>query len=206
MSDRFFFIQLVLMAYFCGAFPSGVIIAKWAKGIDPRLEGSKNPGTTNVARLCGFKYGLITLFLDVFKGFLPVMIGIYVLDNPYYLSLIALMAIFGHLKSIFLNFEGGKGVAILVGALLPIVFFPLLCAAILCVIVIWKSEFVSLGALTMASTLPIFCLLFGYFAYIPLALAIFLIIFWTHRQNIIRLAINEEKVWKKKQFDASAGI
>ncbi len=203
MLDIVLFPILIVLAYASGSIPSGVVIAKWAKGIDPRTAGSNNPGTTNVARLCGFKYGLLTLFCDIFKGYLPVYLGTLVFTNPYILSLITLTAILGHLKSYFLNFEGGKGVATLIGALLPIIFPPLLAAAVICVIVIWRSEYVSLGALSMASVLPIFCLLFGYEPYFYLTFAIFLIIFWTHRQNIVRLAKNEEKVWRKKKFDAT---
>lgn len=192
----------LVLTYLSGSIPSGVIIAKWAKGIDPRKSGSNNPGSTNVARLCGFKYGVLTLVVDILKGFLPVFLATYLYSDPLSLSIIALIAIFGHLKSVFLKFHGGKGVATLIGALLPLVFPPLLCSAILCLLIIWRSHYVSLGALTMATFLPIFCLIFAYFSYIPLCFIVFLIIFWTHRENILRLAKNEEKVWltpKSKQ-------
>ncbi len=203
MLEIFYALLMFAAAYISGSIPSGVIIAKQAKGIDPRYEGSCNPGTTNVARLCGFQYGVLTLIADVLKGFLPVYIGTFLLVNPYILSFIAFFAIFGHLKSCFLKFQGGKGVATLIGALLPIMFFPLLAGAIVCVFFIWRSEYVSLGALSMAFTLPFFCLIFKEFAYIPLALAVFIIIYWTHRENIVRLARNEEKVWRKKKFDSA---
>ncbi len=194
----------IVLSYFSGSIPSGVIIAKWAKGIDPRTEGSCNPGTTNVARLCGFKYGLLTLVADILKGFLPVFIASFIFSDFILLSLIALTAIIGHLKSFFLDFQGGKGVATLIGVMLPLVFFPLLVSSIITVIVIWRSEYVSLGALTLATSLPIFCLLLGYINYLPFSLAILLIIFWTHRENIQRLAKNEEKVWKKRKFEEQA--
>ncbi len=202
--ESFFFPLFLIITYFSGSIPSGVIVAKLAKGIDPRTAGSNNPGTTNVARLCGFKYGVITLIGDIAKGFLPVYIATLYFPNPYMLSLVAFIAIFGHLKSCFLNFEGGKGVATLVGSLLPLVFLPLLVSALICVLVILRSGFVSLGALTMALLLPFFCLLFGYFTYIPLALVIFLVIYWTHRQNIVRLLKNEEKPWRKSKFEQSS--
>ncbi len=191
----------LILTYFSGSIPSGVIIAKLAKGIDPRTAGSNNPGSTNVARLCGFKYGVMTLICDILKGFLPVYIGTLYFESPYMLSVIAFMAIFGHLKSFFLKFEGGKGVATLVGSLLPLVFLPLLASALICILVILRSGFVSLGALIMALLLPFFCLLFGYFTYIPLSFAIFLVIYWTHRQNIVRLAKNEEKPFRKSKFE-----
>ncbi len=199
--EMFFLPLFLILTYFLGSIPSGVIVAKAAKGIDPRKAGSNNPGSTNVARLCGFKYGVITLIGDIAKGFLPVYLATLYFTNPYALSLVAFTAIFGHLKSFFLDFEGGKGVATLVGSLLPLVFLPLLVSALLCVLVILRSGFVSLGALTMALVLPLFCLFFGYFNYIPLALAVFLVIYWTHRQNIIRLLKNEEKPWRKSKFE-----
>lgn len=201
MTTFIFFILFIPFAYICGSIPSGVVIAKSAKGIDPRYAGSNNPGTTNVARLCGFKYGVLTLIADIAKGFLPVFIAVYFIDNPLFLSIIALVAIIGHLKSIFLNFDGGKGVATLIGALIPLIFFPLLASALICLLVAYKSDYVSLGALSLASTLPFFTLFMGYLEYIPLTLVILLIIFWTHRANIQRLARNEEKAWRKKKFD-----
>ncbi len=201
--ESYIFPLFLIIAYLAGSIPSGVIVAKLAKNIDPRTAGSNNPGSTNVARLCGFKYGVITLIGDISKGFLPVLAATYYLESPYMLSAIAFTAIFGHLKSFFLNFEGGKGVATLVGSLLPLVFLPLLASALICILVILRSGYVSLGALTMALVLPIFCILFGYFTYIPLAFAIFLVIYWTHRQNIVRLAKNEEKPWRKSKFEQS---
>ncbi len=193
------FCVFVVIAYLCGSIPSGVIIAKWAKGIDPRTAGSNNPGSTNVARLCGFKYGVMTLAADLLKGLLPVAISMQFINNPIMLSIIALSAIFGHLKSVFLGFEGGKGVATLLGALLPLVFPPMLAGAVVCVFIIWRSEYVSLGALSMAATLPFFCLIMGHFEYIPLTIITLMIIFWTHRANIERLAKNEEKLWRSKK-------
>ncbi len=192
-------IFFLILAYISGSIPSGVIIAKWAKGIDPRTAGSNNPGSTNVARLCGFKYGIMTLIGDLFKGLIPVALAMQFISNPLLLSMVALCAIFGHLKSIFLGFEGGKGVATLLGSLLPLIFPPMLMGAIICLFVIWRSEFVSLGALSMATALPIFCILLGYFAYIPLTLVTLVILFWTHRANIERLARNEEKLWRSKK-------
>ncbi len=203
ISSTLLFLVFILAAYISGSIPSGVVIAKSAKGIDPRYAGSNNPGTTNVARLCGFKYGVMTLIADILKGFLPVYIATFFFYSPTLLSIIAVVAIIGHLKSVFLNFDGGKGVATLIGALLPLIFCPLLASALLCLLVAWRSEYVSLGALSLASSLPIFTLIMGDILYIPLTLVILLIIFWTHRANIIRLARNEEKVWRKKKFDES---
>ncbi len=204
MTTFFLFPLFIVLAYICGSIPSGVVIAKAAKGIDPRYAGSNNPGTTNVARLCGFKYGVLTLIADIAKGFVPVYLATLVFTNPLLLSIIALVAIIGHLKSVFLNFDGGKGVATLIGALIPLIFFPLLVGAIICLLVAWRSEYVSLGALSLASSLPVFAFFMGNISYVPLTIAILLIIFWTHRANIERLARNEEKVWRKKKFDETS--
>ena len=72
----------VLISFLSGSIPFAVVIAKTFKGIDPRKEGSKNPGTTNVARLCGFQYGLLTLVCDILKGTVPVFLSIWFLIKP----------------------------------------------------------------------------------------------------------------------------
>ncbi len=188
----------ILCAFALGSLPSGVIIARVFKGIDPRYAGSNNPGTTNVARLCGLPCGVATLVCDILKGLVPVALVLHYTPGQSWLhSAVALAAVYGHLKSPFLGFKGGKGVATSIGVLIPLAILPLLCAVALCLAAIGRSRYVSLGALTLVTSLPLFYLLFGRADLVPLGLIMAGTVYWTHRANIQRLAQGKEKSWKK---------
>ncbi|MDR2727226.1 MAG: glycerol-3-phosphate 1-O-acyltransferase PlsY, partial [Deltaproteobacteria bacterium] len=143
------------IAYLIGSIPFGLVLAKTFCRIDPRTEGSGNIGSTNVARLCGKGWGVATLACDILKGTLAVAMALYLSDSSSLHSLTALAAILGHLHSCFLGFKGGKAVATSIGVLIPLAFVPLLLASLLCVVVIWRSGFVSLGSLTLVTALPL---------------------------------------------------
>ena len=168
----------VALAFILGAIPFGVVIAKLGKGIDPRRAGSGNPGATNVARLCGLPFGILTLACDLLKGALPVWTALHLDPSALFHSSVALAAVAGHIKSPFLGFHGGKGVATTIGVLLPLGFWPLAGAVLCC--------------------LAVFYPLSGRWDLLPLALILMVIIFWTHRSNIRRLALGEEKSWRKR--------
>ena len=192
-------ILLVLLAYLLGSVPWGLLIAKFAKGIDPRTAGSMSIGATNVSRLCGFGYGVATLVCDLGKGALPVFLATMYSDSVFLISLTAFAAVLGHVCSCFLKFTGGKAVATTIGVFLPLAFYPLLAAAFLCVILIWLSGFVSLGSLTLVSSLPLFLGFSGSSQYVPLAIVLAIIVFYKHRANIARLHAGEEKSWLKSR-------
>lgn len=185
-------------AYLLGAVPFGLVVGKILCGIDPRTDGSRNTGATNVARLCGFKYGVLALVLDLGKGLAPVVLARSFTESTLFLSLTAAAAIVGHCYSVFLRGKGGKAVATTVGAFFGLAFWPTLFAAVLCIAVIIKSGFVSLGSLTLAVAIPLFMLLSGHFTFAVCGAGIMALIFWRHRENIERLAKGEEKPWRKK--------
>ena len=192
----------VLISFLSGSIPFAVVIAKTFKGIDPRKEGSKNPGTTNVARLCGFQYGLLTLVCDSLKGTVPVFLSIWLFDKTDYEwlpSACAFAAFIGHIKSPFLGFHGGKGVATGIGVLIPLAFPPLLAAVCLCVLVIALTGYVSAGALTLYTALPFCYYFFDSSRWIPLSLVMLAIVLWTHKSNMKRLLKGEEKSWRKSK-------
>ena len=108
--------------------PWGLVIAKTFCGVDPRLDGSRNTGATNVARLCGFGWGVATLACDVLKGALPVWLALRVNPAPLFVSAVALACVLGHVFSCFMRFRGGKAVATSIGVFLPLAFWPLLDA------------------------------------------------------------------------------
>lgn len=186
------------IAYVIGSIPFGLVIARVFCGVDPRAEGSGNIGSTNVARLCGKGWGVATLACDILKGTLSVLVAVQLSDSALLHSLTALAAIGGHLYSCFLHFKGGKAVATSIGVLIPLAFVPMLLSAACCVLVIWRSGFVSLGSLTFVTVMPVFLLLCLRADLLPLAVCIMLIVYWSHRENIRRLALGEEKSWLKK--------
>jgi len=192
------FIIWAAIAYILGSIPFGLFISKSLCNIDPRKDGSRNTGATNVARLCGMKYGIGTLVCDVLKGLLPVAMASGWIDSHFALSLIALAAIFGHAFSCFMDFKGGKAVATTVGAFLALSPWGTIFAAILCLLLVWLTGHVSMGSLSLALSLPVFMILTGNFAYAPAALVVMLLLFWRHKDNIRRLATGEENPWLKK--------
>ena len=188
-----------IIAYILGSIPFGLVVAKALCNIDPRTGGSQNTGATNVARMCGTKYGVLTLALDLSKGFFPVLMASAWIDSGIGLSLVVLAAILGHAFSCFMNFKGGKAVATTIGAFLAVAPWATIFAAVLCLLLIWLSGHVSLGSLTLALALPAFMVLTGNFAYVPAALVVMVLLFWRHRENIHRLARGEENPWLKKE-------
>lgn len=189
----------IILAYVAGSVPWGLAIARTFCGVDPRTAGSRNVGATNVARLCGAGWGVATLICDILKGALPVW-GAAAAGGSVFVSLTALAAVLGHLFSCFLRFHGGKAVATSIGVFLPLAFPPLLAASLLCVLVIWRSGFVSLGSLTLVAALPVLLAAWGKWSLLPLSLTVMALVFWSHRANIQRLICRTEKSWRKNAY------
>jgi glycerol-3-phosphate acyltransferase PlsY len=187
----------LLLTYVLGSLPFGLIIAKTTGGTDPRLYGSGNTGATNIARLCGTSYGVLTFVLDAAKGFFPVLLGSAVSASPVFLTLTSLAALLGHMYSVFLNRRGGKGVATTIGIFLALVPGCLIVSLALGLLLIWVTGFVSLGSLVLVTALPVFIVLSGGFSYLVLSLAVLVLVYWKHRDNIVRLARGEENPWRK---------
>ncbi len=201
--------------YLLGSVPFGLLLARVFCRIDIREAGSGNVGATNVARLCGTGWGVLTLILDALKGALPVAIALYVLPQtwpevfspktvPTLVCFTALAAIIGHLFSVFLKFKGGKAVATTVGIYLVILPVHLIIAAAVCLFVIKRTSYVSLGSLVLVITIPVLLILSGMFTrnfdYIIMAACIAVLVIYSHRGNIVRLMAGEEKPWQKRDL------
>lgn len=119
-----------------------------SRGRQPQHRGH------NVSRLCGFGWGVATLLCDVLKGALPVWAALQIDPAPLFVTLVGLACVLGHVFSCFMRFKGGKAVATSIGVFLPLAFWQLLIAAALCLLAIWRSGYVSLGSLTLVTTLP----------------------------------------------------
>ena len=187
----------ILVSYLLGSVPFGFVLARCAQGIDPRLAGSGNTGATNVARLCGFGWGVCTLACDLGKGCISAGVALCINPDAVFVTMAALAAVTGHRWSCFMGFQGGKAVATSIGVFLPLAFWPSLAAVILCVGCILRSGFVSAGSLAFVASLPLVLLLTGVWRFIPLALIVAVLVIKAHEANILRLLRGEEKSWKK---------
>ncbi len=190
-------VVFILFGYLLGSVPFGLFVARGICGVDPRESGSGNVGATNVGRTCGMRYGVLTLALDLLKGILPVSLALNVGYGAVVVSLVALAALIGHCYSLFLGFKGGKGVATSIGIFLPIAWPQVILALLVHVALLFGSGYMSVASMGMALALFIF-VLFSKPAYALLGAAVALVIFWRHRENILRLARGEENHWRKK--------
>jgi glycerol-3-phosphate acyltransferase PlsY len=191
-------------AYLLGSVPFGKLISKKAAHIDITNRGSGNIGATNVAREIGIKWGLLTLLLDVLKGFIPVILFARYASQAaplqeFGLSAVGLSALLGHQFSLFLRFRGGKGVGTALGIYLGISPLSSLLAILLFFIVVTKWNFVSLGSISAAAAMPILLSIFG--KPLPVfigALVAAALICIKHMDNIHRLVKGKERKWREK--------
>jgi len=178
---------IVIAAYFVGSIPFGVLIAR-GLGVDIQAEGSGNIGATNVTRVLGPIPGAIVLVLDAAKGALPTWFALTQVADPWIVIASGAAAIVGHCFSPFLEFKGGKGVATALGVFL--VLCPELVAiSVLVFVVILKiTKVPALGSLTAVATISGLLLARGDGHAATLAIATLLLLVYTHRTNLAKLA------------------
>lgn len=138
----------LLLAYLIGSIPFGFIVGR-IFNVDITAKGSGNIGFTNVLRVLGPIPGTIVLILDLLKGTLATYLGILYLVDPWLVVACGVMAILGHMFPIFLGFKGGKGAAIGLGVLLALAPDIFAIAAILVILVIALTRYVSLASTTI---------------------------------------------------------
>ncbi len=192
---------LIIISYLIGSIPFGLVFGKLA-GIDVRAAGSGNIGATNVNRLLGKKPGIATLLCDAAKGIAPMLAAGYLGAGEDIVLVCGLAAFIGHIFPVYLKFHGGKGVATALGIFLFL--NPVACgiAVTIFVFIVWLSGFVSLGSLAAAAAMPLILFLnHGTKNQTYLALAITILIWAKHYQNIGRLVRGREKSWRKKTED-----
>ena len=154
--DIVYITLLVIFAYLLGSISTAIVTCKLMGLPDPRTEGSENPGATNVHKIGGKKAAVITLFGDLLKGLIPVLIGRFFGADELTLSLIALAAFIGHLYPVFFGFKGGKGVATAFGVILGISLPVAVAMLIVWLSVYYLFKISSLGALSTALVTPLF--------------------------------------------------
>jgi glycerol-3-phosphate acyltransferase PlsY len=182
------FIVLTVAAYLVGSLSAAIIVCKLMGLPDPRSQGSKNPGATNVLRYGGKKAAAITLLGDALKGFLPVLAAKLLGQGHGNLEIIAMAAFFGHLYPVFFQFKGGKGVATALGVFLAMSLPVALSMLATWLVMAFVFKISSLAALTAACLAPVFV---WYWepnaAFILMSIVLSVVLIWRHRSNIKNL-------------------
>ena len=183
-------IIICLISYLMGSIPFGFILTKIFLKKDIREIGSGNIGATNALRTGNKFIGYTTLFFDIMKAVVPV---IYIKINfPEFLYVASLCAFLGHVFPIWLKFKGGKGVATYLGILFAVNIPFGLVFIISWLITFGLSKFSSLSSLVASISVPIYLLILAQFDQVIFFTIMFVLIFFTHRENIKRLRNKEE--------------
>ena len=205
-------ILFVIATYLFCSFPTAFVLYRIKAGEDIRTVGSGNVGGTNITRTMGTSMGILTIIIDMVKGFLPIMVLFFIFpDDLILLAVVAVTAVTGHIFSIYLKFRGGKGISTTYGVILGLCFMPFIDTSLWLrvipaivilgswLIVFFISRIVSLASLVAAFVMPVSF----YFSKHPVpvviaTICIFILIFIAHRDNIRRLIRKEEKRLKGK--------
>lgn len=164
MTYVYIFLLLVL-SYFLGSIPSGLIIGKVFKNIDIREHGSKNTGATNAIRVLGFRYGIFAFIFDLIKGALVILLVYLINDQSLFIvsiyqinisSVYGAAAVLGHVFPIYINFKGGKAVATSAGMIFAIEPWVAVGVILLFLIMFFITRYVSLSSTIAASSVLVY--------------------------------------------------
>ena len=179
-----------ITSYLMGSIPFGFILTKIFLKKDIREIGSGNIGATNALRTGNKLIGYSTLILDILKAIIPV---IYVKMNyPELIYIASLCAFLGHVFPIWLKFKGGKGVATYVGILFSINILLGLIFAVSWGVVFLIFRYSSLSSIVGSLSIPLYLFVTNEKSSVIFFITMFVLIFFTHRENIIRLKNKEE--------------
>ena len=198
----------VLLAYFIGSIPSAIWISKWFFGVDVRDYGSNNAGATNTFRVIGRVAGFTVLFFDILKGWISVkiltLLILYEINSPEFINMqlvVGITAVLGHVFPIYEKFQGGKGVATLMGIILAINFSAAIGCVVIFLLIFIFTNYVSLGAIVAAIFFPIitiFIIRVESISVIYFSIFISVLVILTHKPNIYRLLNKDENKIKIK--------
>ena len=187
------YLIIALGTYLIGSIPFGFLLAKLFLNKDIRDIGSGNIGATNVLRTGNKLIGYTTLLLDISKAILPVIFIKFNYQDYIYIA--SLSVFLGHVFPVWLKFKGGKGVATYVGILLSINLIYGLVFIISWIIIFLLSRYSSLSSIIASLSVPVYLLVFENFNSIFFGI-LFILIFYTHRENVKRLKNKEESKTK----------
>jgi len=207
-----YILLLMVLSYFLGSIPSGLIIGKVFKKVDIRQFGSKNTGATNAIRVLGFRYGIFAFIFDLLKGAFVIFI-VFLIDDPsLYLvsqyeiniaSVYGAAAVLGHVFPIYINFKGGKAVATSAGMIFAIEPWVAVGVIVLFLIMFLITRYVSLSSTIAASSVLVYFIIRVFFEHplfnlatriMDLVIVSFLatLIFIRHKANYKRLKMGTE--------------
>lgn len=203
------FIIIILLAYFLGAIPFGLIIARLIGKVNITEHGSGNIGSTNVLRTVGTKAGLLVLFLDILKGFVAVMLAKVIMGESFIMAgsyplnwqvaqVVAAMTVMaGHNWSVYIKFRGGKGVAAYFGGWLAMSPIAVAFGAVILIATVFITRYMSRGSILAALGILILQMLLIIFfntpsIYLVYSLLAAIVIIVQHRRNIQRLQSGTE--------------
>ncbi|MCX7568947.1 glycerol-3-phosphate 1-O-acyltransferase PlsY [Tumebacillus sp. DT12] len=197
----------ILIGYLLGSISFSMIIGRYFAGIDIRDHGSGNAGATNTLRVLGPKWAATVLLLDLMKGVFAVLIARWIGATDTFVVLTGVAVIAGHNWPLFFNFRGGKGVATTIGVMFSLLPLEATAAAIIGLIVLAFTRYVSLGSMVFATLIPLLIVLAETMfdweisrAYLVFSVVAAVMTIWRHRANIGRIAKgNESKLGAKRQ-------
>ncbi|MCC6859979.1 MAG: glycerol-3-phosphate 1-O-acyltransferase PlsY [Bryobacterales bacterium] len=185
----------LVAAYLIGGIPFGFLLVKLKTGQDVRESGSGNIGATNVLRTTGKAAGILTLLLDIGKGYFAVWLAARVTSGSIgWMSAAAAAVMLGHVFPVFLRFKGGKAVASFIGAYLYLTPLPLLAALLVWLGAVAMTRYVSLGSILAAGTFPLAVWLIAHppLPVVAASIASGALIVVRHKANIERLRAGAE--------------
>ena len=181
------------LSYLIGSFSTAIITCRIMGIEDPRKTGSNNPGATNVLRHGGKKAAIITLFGDMLKGLIPVLIATQLQIEPPGIALVGLFALLGHIFPVYYGFKGGKGVATYYGVILGMNWLVGLIALAIWLGVAAIVKISSLSALASIFFTPFILWHFSHSVELTSAVAVMsILVFWRHKTNIKSLLQGSE--------------
>ena len=187
-------ILIISISYLMGSIPFGLILTKIFLKKDIRKIGSGNIGATNVLRSGNKTIGYLTLILDILKAIVPVLYIKYHFPELIYIS--SLSVFLGHVFPIWLKFKGGKGVATYVGILFSINYILGITFTFTWLLIFFISRYSSLGSILSTMVIPIFVFFNPNYENEYFYIILFVLIFFTHRENVKRLINKEESKTK----------
>lgn len=189
----------ILIAYLLGSIPFGYLLTRFTTGKDVRGHGSGNIGATNVLRTAGRGAGVATLVLDIAKGFAAVWIAGWLTDGSSgWMADAALAVLVGHAFPVFLGFKGGKGVATFFGAFLYLTPIPALAAAIVFVITVTVTRYISAASVLASATFPLGVWLIQHATLNEVIAAVIaaVIVVYRHKENMRRIRASKEPAFR----------
>lgn len=180
----------LLVGYLLGSIPFGLLLTRWTGKGDIRDIGSGNIGATNVLRTGSKGLAAATLILDAVKGAAAVLVAQRLW--PEAVNFAAAGALVGHVYPVWLKFKGGKGVATMLGILVPLFWQAALVYVVLWAGLLLILRISSVAGMTAAASAPVTAAVMGEQALVPMLLGFALLVIWKHIENIRRLVKGEE--------------